>query len=176
MSLYHTWRLEDSILVREGGPELDLLNGSASGSGGGRAEHEIEAQAGLFRSGFGAFVNARYQSGTFVAGRTAGPEGPSGDLLFSDLTTVNLRMFADLGQQARLVRRHPFFRGARATLAVNNLFDERLDVRDASGATPLSQQPAFLDPLGRSVRISFRKLFGPAAAETSRPGRPGRGS
>lgn len=162
-SLYHTWRLEDSILVREGGPELDLLNGSALGSGGGRPEHEIDVQAGLFKSGFGAFLNGRYQSGTFVTGRSAGPDGPSGDLFFSDLTTVNLRVFADLGQRRRLVARYPFFRGARASVAVNNLFDQRLDVRDAAGATPLSLQPAFLDPLGRSVRISFRKLFAPAA-------------
>jgi phosphoribosylformylglycinamidine (FGAM) synthase PurS component len=32
-------------------------------------------------------------------------------------------------------------------------------VRDAAGATPISYQPAFLDPLGRTVRISLRKLF-----------------
>jgi hypothetical protein len=32
-------------------------------------------------------------------------------------------------------------------------------VRDNTGATPLSYQPASLDPLGRSVRISLRKMF-----------------
>jgi hypothetical protein len=32
-------------------------------------------------------------------------------------------------------------------------------VRDATGATPLSYQPAYLDPTGRQVAISFRKMF-----------------
>jgi hypothetical protein len=32
-------------------------------------------------------------------------------------------------------------------------------VRDAAGATPTGYQPANLDPVGRSVRISVRKLF-----------------
>jgi hypothetical protein len=71
---------------------------------------------------------------------------------------VGLRLFADLGQQP-IARRHPWLRGARAMLSVDNLFDSRLKVRTATGATPISYQPDYLDPLGRTVRISFRKLF-----------------
>ena len=44
---------------------------------------------------------------------------------------------------------------------VRIVFNNRLDVRDASGATPLSYQPAYLDPLGRSVRLQIRKMFIP---------------
>ena len=40
-----------------------------------------------------------------------------------------------------------------------NLFDSRQRVTDATGATPISYQPDLLDPLGRSVRLSIRKLF-----------------
>jgi outer membrane receptor protein involved in Fe transport len=57
------------------------------------------------------------------------------------------------------VQKAPFFQGSRVTLSVNNLFNQRLDVRDAAGAVPIGYQPALLDPLGRSVRLSFRKLF-----------------
>ena len=32
-------------------------------------------------------------------------------------------------------------------------------VRDATGATPVGYQPANLDPVGRSVRFSLRKVF-----------------
>jgi hypothetical protein len=42
---------------------------------------------------------------------------------------------------------------------VNNLLGARETVRDATGLTPISYQPGYLDPLGRSVRISFRKLL-----------------
>jgi hypothetical protein len=34
-----------------------------------------------------------------------------------------------------------------------------LRVTDAAGLTPVSYLPAYLDPLGRSVRVSVRKLF-----------------
>jgi hypothetical protein len=35
-------------------------------------------------------------------------------------------------------------------------------VRDAAGNVPLSYQPDLLDPLGRTIMISFRKLFLPS--------------
>ncbi|MDP9415031.1 MAG: TonB-dependent receptor, partial [Pseudomonadota bacterium] len=157
--LYHTWRFEDETLIREGVPVLDFLGGSAVGSRGGRPRHELEFQSGLFRNGLGARLTANWQSGTTVRGGPDGLGGTRGDLTFSDLTTVNLRLFANLGQQPALVRDRPWLRGTRITLAVDNLLGTRIRVRDEAGVTPLSYQPGFLDPLGRSVRISVRKLF-----------------
>nr|WP_295371419.1 TonB-dependent receptor [uncultured Sphingosinicella sp.] len=157
-ALYHTWHLQDEILIREGLPVLDLLDGSAVGNNGGRPEHEIEAQAGYFRNGFGARLSANWRSGTFVRGGLGGGRTDE-DLRFSSLTTANLRLFAELGQQRALVQRYPWLRGTRASLVVDNLFDQRLNVTNAAGETPLGYQPAFLDPLGRSVRVSIRKLF-----------------
>jgi outer membrane receptor protein involved in Fe transport len=110
-------------------------------------------------------VEARWQSGTLLrsdAGLGGGvPAARPGDLAFSDISTVNLRLFADLGGRRELARRHPWLRGARVSLAVNNVFDTRLEVRDEAGLTPLSYQGDYLDPLGRSVRLSVRKLFLP---------------
>lgn len=157
-ALYHNWRLQDEILIREGVPVLDLLNGSAVGSTGGRPEHEVEAQAGYFRNGFGARLSANWQSGTFVRGGL-GSGRTDEDLRFSSLATVNLRLFAELSQQRALVRKYPWLRGTRVSLVVDNLFGNRLDVTNATGETPVGYQPAYLDPLGRSVRISIRKLF-----------------
>ena len=59
---------------------------------------------------------------------------------------MNLRLFANLGQQPGPAR-NPWLRGTRLSLEVDNLFDARLDVRDPTGATPISYQPALLDPL-----------------------------
>jgi iron complex outermembrane receptor protein len=159
LSLYHTWRLEDTILIREGVPELDLLNGSATGSRGGRPRHELQFQSGIFKNGLGARVTANWQSGTEVFGAPPATGGTSGDLNFGSFSTINLRLFADLGARRELARKHPFLRGMRVSLEIDNLFDSRLDVRDASGLTPLGYQPDLLDPLGRAVRISVRKLF-----------------
>ena len=45
-------------------------------------------------------------------------------------------------------------------------------MHDAAGNVPLSYQPGLLDPLGRTIMISFRKLFLPrprrSAASSSR--------
>ena len=170
VGLYHTVRFEDSILIRDGVPELDLLDGSAVGSRGGRSRHEVELQAGAFKNGLGARFTGNYQSSTTVRG-LADVDG-AGDLSFGSLATFNLRLFADLGAQERLVRDRPVLRGVRVSVAFDNLFDSRLRVRDAAGLTPLGYQPDLLDPLGRSVRVSLRKLFFPA-----RPaGRRGRGA
>ncbi|MDB5699218.1 MAG: TonB-dependent receptor [Alphaproteobacteria bacterium] len=159
LALFHTWRLEDSILIRPGVPELDLLSGSATGGRGGQSRHSIEAQAGYNRNGLGARIDVDWQSATRVRANGGNGAPSSQDLRFGALATVNLRLFADLGRQQALVRAAPFFRGSRLTLAVDNVFDQRLDVRDANGATPIGYQPDLLDPLGRSIRLSFRKLF-----------------
>ena len=155
LALYYTVHFEDQMLVRPGGPVLDLLNGAAAGGGGGQPRHEIEAQAGILEHGLGARVSASWLSGTSVHG-----DGLStSDLSFSSIAKVNLRLFANLGDQKGLMRRYPWLKGSRLTLSVNNLFDERIKVTNALGVTPLSYQPAYLDPVGRVVRLSFRKLF-----------------
>ena len=161
LALYYTLHLREEILVYDGGPKLDLLGGDAINSSGGQSRHEVEAQAGLTHDGFGARLSANWQSGTSVDGGTTGNGGANGgqSLNFSDLATFNLRLFANLGQQQALTKRYPFLRGTRVSLSANNLFDARLNVRDEAGITPVNYQPDFLDPLGRSVRISVRKLF-----------------
>jgi hypothetical protein len=159
LSAFHTWRFTEEVLIRPGVPVLDYLDGSAFSGRGGRPRHEVEVSAALFRNGLGAFVNANWQEGSLVRGGANGQGGTSGDLRFSDFATVNLTLFADLGQQQALVRRFGWLKGARVSLSVGNLFDSRLRVRDETGATPLSYQPDYLDPLGRTVRISLRKLF-----------------
>jgi hypothetical protein len=152
----HSWRLQDEILIRPGVPELDLLDGSALNSRGGQPRHELEFQAGAFQRGLGAHVTASWRSGTSVRGLPGA--GSAGDLSFSDLATINLRIFADLGQRFG-IQKYPWLRGTRLSLNVTNLLDSRQQVRDGAGRTPFSYQPAFLDPLGRSVNINLRKTF-----------------
>jgi len=158
LALYHTWHFTDEVLIRPGVPELDFLDGSAGGSRGGRPRHELEFQGGLFKNGLGARLTANWQSGTRVLGGALPGGGTGDDLFFDDFATVNLRLFADLGMQS-FARERPFLRGMRVSLSIDNLFDARQQVRDRLGTVPLSYQPGYLDPLGRSVRLSIRKLF-----------------
>ncbi|HUE78327.1 MAG TPA: TonB-dependent receptor [Sphingomicrobium sp.] len=154
-SLTHTVNLLDEVVIRPGVPELDYLHGDALGSSGGRPRHEVEAQAGWANNGLGARLSTNWRSGTRVDSAEAG------SLRFSPLATVNLRMFANLGERFDLVSKHPWLRGTQVRLDVRNMFDTKPKVRDAAGLVPISYQPDLLDPLGRTVGISIRKLFLP---------------
>lgn len=156
-SLYHTWHLTESIDIARGVPQLDLLNGDATGSAGGQPRHEIDARIGYTNNGIGARLGIDWESGTHVDGALGG----GSRLNFGSLATANLRIFANLGQMPMLVKDMPFLRGARVSIGIDNIFNQRREVTDATGMTPLRYQPGYLDPLGRSVSISIRKLFSP---------------
>jgi hypothetical protein len=155
-SLTDTITFVDKVKIREGVPEIDYLHGDAAGQGGGTARHQVEARAGYFNNGLGARVNANWRSGTTV-------DTLSGDnLRFSPLATFDLRLFANPGDMPELAVKHPWLRGTQVQLRVDNIFNSRPKVHDAGGAVPLSYQPDLLDPLGRTIMISFRKLFLPS--------------
>ncbi|MES2755522.1 MAG: TonB-dependent receptor [Pseudomonadota bacterium] len=159
-ALFDTWHINESITIAPGVPRLDLLDGAAIGSNGGESRHEFEGQAGYTNDGLGARLSVNYRTPTRVDGALGGALGTaSSTLRFGGLATADLRLFANLGQMVPLVTKHPFLRGSRVSLAVLNVFDAQQDVRDATGAVPLSYQPDRIDPLGRRIALSFRKLF-----------------
>jgi len=154
-SLTHTANLVDEVTIRDGLPRLDYLRGEAVGQFGGRPRHELEARAGWMNNGLGAFTSANWRGGTRVD--TAAGES----LRFSPLATFDLRLFANLGERLELVTRHPWMRGSSVRLEVNNLLDSKPRVRDSAGDVPFGYQADLLDPLGRTVSVTFRKLFLP---------------
>lgn len=155
LSLSHTIELENEVLVAPGGPLLDLLHGDAL-TGGGVSRHTLSLEGGVFYNGFGMRFSGNYRSSTRVDG--SGLPGSS-DLLFGDLFTINLRMFADLGRQEKLVEDAPFLKNSRVSFSIDNLFDTRQKVTDQNGIVPLRYQPYLIDPTGRTFSIEFRKMF-----------------
>jgi outer membrane receptor protein involved in Fe transport len=155
LSLYHTVRLQESVLIAADGPRLDLLDGDAI-SGGGVARHALELEGGGFYRGFGARLSGSFAGGTHIDGS---PLAGSGRLDFHPLARFDLRLFADLGQRQSLTKAIPFFANSRVALRVENLFDAQQRVTDVNGAVPLRYQPGFQDPRGRFFQIEFRKQF-----------------
>jgi len=154
LSVFHTVRFTDTVTIRPGLPVLDLLDGNATGSRGGTSRNELQVQGGVFRNGLGAFMNTNWREATRVDG---GPDGS--DLNFSDQTTVNLTVFADLSSRTTWVARFPILKGARINFGVENLFDTRTEVTSSTGDVALNYQPDFLDPQGRILRVSLRKVL-----------------
>jgi outer membrane cobalamin receptor len=157
-SLTDTVTFVDKVRITPGGPELDYLHGDAVGSAGGTPRHQIQAQAGWFNNGIGFRLGANWQSATDVDTLT------SDNLHFSPVGTFDLRLFANPGDIPEMVVKHPWLRGTQIRLEVNDVFNTRPHVHDAAGNVPLNYQPDLLNPLGRTIMISFRKLFLPSPA------------
>ena len=154
-SLFDTWYLRDVTLIRPGIPELNLLNGAPSDVTGGQPRHKIEFHTLYHRDGVGVLLAVSWRSPTVVgSGDPAAPD----PIYFSSLGTADLRVFLDLGHLPWM-RSASWAQGARASLAVTNLFDRRQTVHDADGATPTAFDPGFLDPLGRVLALTVRKVF-----------------
>jgi hypothetical protein len=153
-SLTHQLNLVDTVEIAPGIPKLDYLNGEPIGSTGGRPRHEVQFETGYYNNGYGARLQGNWRSGTTV-------DSSAGDLRFSPYFDVDLRLFANLGENFDLVAKHPFFRGASVRLDIDNIFNNRPKVRDQDGFTPPSYQPDLLEPVGRTFGITFRKLFIP---------------
>jgi hypothetical protein len=146
--------LVDNVTIADGVPKLDYLHGEAIGRTGGQPRHQVQFETGYYNNGYGARLQGNWRSGTTV-------ESSTGDLKFSPYADIDLRLFANLGENFDLVSKHPFFRGSSVQFNVENIFNNRPKVRDAAGATPINYQPDLLEPIGRTVGITFRKLFIP---------------
>jgi iron complex outermembrane recepter protein len=156
IALYHTYRIQEEILIRPGVPLLDLLNGSALNANGGASRHEVELSGGVFHKGFGFRLQGTYKSGTTADG--SGLPG-SNDLRFSDLAAINTFFFINFDQQARVIKAASFLKGSRIAFRIENILNDIIEVRDQNGQVPLGYQPAYLDPRGRVFELSFRKRF-----------------
>ncbi|WP_310468384.1 TonB-dependent receptor plug domain-containing protein [Sphingomonas sp.] len=154
-SLTHTVNLTDEVTIRPGIAGLDYLHGDALGSSGGRPRHEVEAQAGWSNNGLGARLSGNVRSATRV------DSSNGDDLRFSPLATVDLRLFANLGERFTIVAKYPWLRSSQLRLEVDNIFDAKQKVRDAAGIVPVNYQRDLLDPQGRTIMLSVRKLFLP---------------
>jgi hypothetical protein len=157
-SLTDTITFVDKVLVAPGGPVLDYLHGDPTGATGGTPRHNVQAQLGWFNNGLGARLGANWRSGTTVNSLTGD------NLHFSPYGTFDLRLFANPGDIPEVVVKHPWLRGTQVRFEVTNVFNARPKVHDAAGNVPLNYQPDLLDPLGRTIMISFRKLFLPSPA------------
>jgi iron complex outermembrane recepter protein len=156
LALYHTYQIEDQIIIRPDVAALDLLRGSATGNLGGTPRHRFELSSGVFYQGMGMRATGNYRSKTRADG--SGLPG-SNDLRFGDLVTLDLRFFINLGDRGAFTKKYPFVNGMRVAFTVQNVFNDVINVRDENGAVPISYLPGYLDPKGRFFELSLRKRF-----------------
>ncbi len=152
VSLYHNWVFRNDILLKEGSPTLDLLDGDSIG-GSAQPRHEVQLDMGVTDNGIGLRLSGSWKSAVRTTGEAA---AATGDLRFSPLLTLDLRLFVNL---ANRFRGQVWARGTRVSLGLDNMFNQRQRMRDKNGVTPLAYQAAYLDPFGRTVTLSVRRIF-----------------
>ncbi|WP_423142783.1 hypothetical protein ACOYW6_05390 [Parablastomonas sp. CN1-191] len=151
--LAHTWLLSGKSVIRPGLATVDLLNGGAVGIGGGRQRHFVDASIALMSGQSGVRLNAAWRGASYLAiGSSAAP-----DLLtYQPYTKVDLRGFLDLSAISPTSR---IAKGARVTVAIENLAGSRQGATTSNGTLPLYYQSIFRDPVGRTVSVELRKSF-----------------
>ncbi|HVM38214.1 MAG TPA: hypothetical protein VM265_07500, partial [Sphingomicrobium sp.] len=153
LNLAHNWLRKGVVEIRDGGPRVDLLSRGGLAIGGSRPRHELDFTLGYAERGLGLRLIGQHRSASFLS---LG-EGAATDVLrFSPLTTLGLRGFVEGG---RLLPSASWLQGTRLSLDIVNITNARERVRDSRGQTPLGYQQAYRDPVGRLVRLEFRKAF-----------------
>ncbi|MBJ6121975.1 TonB-dependent receptor [Sphingomonas sp. BT553] len=145
-----TWRLDNRLILQPGSPTLNLLDGATLTGTGGRSRWEVEGNVGGMIGAVNLGVFARLQGATRVRNDLA-----ASDLRFSGRTWLVAYGSLD----AEKVVGRPWARKMTLNLTVENLLNDRVDVRDRIGDTPNRFQSAYTDPMGRSIRLGVRKLF-----------------
>ena len=153
IALYDTWRFQDEVVLKRGLPTLDLLGGDIIGDDGGTPNHRVELQTSVVTRPFSADVSAAWQTPTTARGPQPGQQ-----LTFMQGVTVNLRLQINLTQQPWLRRALPFLRGS-LNLSADNILGAHASVRDANGVVPAAYSGSYLNPTGRTFRITLRKRF-----------------
>ncbi|MFN3775630.1 TonB-dependent receptor domain-containing protein [Sphingomonas parapaucimobilis] len=150
LSATTNYRLEDRLTLRRPGPVLDLLDGATLSGTGGRPRWDVDLNGHFSYGLFNLGVYGRLQGPTRIRSDIA-----ASDLRFSGRTWLVLYSFVRLEN----VIKKPWAKGLNVDFAVENLLNDRINVTDRNGQTPNRFQPAYIDPLGRSVRVGVRKLF-----------------
>ena len=149
----HNIVFTDTIRIRDGLDPVDLLGGGAIGIGGGRTRHQVDATASVTSGGLGFRLGANWRGGNALESRI---DGTDSRLHFSPLLIINAKAFADAD---RLLPKTRWTSGLRFSVNVFNLTGQRQHVTDDAGDTPLQYQPAYRDPIGRSIELEVRKVF-----------------
>lgn len=145
-----TIRFADRLRLRPGAPEFDLLRGDTV-IGNGAARVQAYLYGGISHQDMTFRFDAWYGGANRV--RSALPEA---DLHFLSIFKLNAGGLIGID---RFVPQAAWAKKLQLKLDIDNVTDARPRVRDGTGVVPNRFQPGYLDPVGRTVTLSVRKLF-----------------
>jgi hypothetical protein len=145
-----TYRFKDRLQLRQNTPAFDLLRGE-SVTGWGVSRFSAYGYGGINYLGNGANFDFWYGGRSRVRS-----DNPEGDLRFDGIFKFNLRAFISVHH---FLRKQDWTRKLQLMVEVTDLTDSSQRIRDRSGRTPNRYQRDYLNPVGRTVRVSLRKAI-----------------
>jgi hypothetical protein len=140
----------DRLQLRPGTPVLDLLGGDTI-KGWGMPRVTSYFYGGINYLGNGANIDGWYQGGARVRGGNA-----ASDLSFSGIFKLNIGAYISVHH---FLRKQEWTRHMQLKLDVENVLDAHQHVRDRNGRVPNRFQQDYLDPIGRTVKLTLRKTL-----------------
>lgn len=156
VSVSHTWRLADRLIIRNDLSMFDRL----AGDGGGVPRHQATLRIDGRFGRWGANLSGSWRSSARTR-RDVGQDGPQ-DILLSPMTTVGLKVSTVLETNQGEATETPGRRrndGLRLELEIENLFDARPGARLGDGLPVPGYGRNHQDPLGRTVRLTASRRF-----------------
>ncbi len=145
LSATHEWTLRDVMNPSAEATSINLLKTPLDAVQG-TPRHKLNLEASATYRQMAIQIGARWRSGADVKDISAAERG---SIRYAAFWTAD----AEISWTLRNSRSTNASRAWRMWLSVENILNRRLSVRDSSGRTPLAFQPAFLDPIGRSLTI-----------------------
>jgi iron complex outermembrane receptor protein len=140
----------DRLQLRPGTPVLDLLGGDTV-KGWGMPRVTSYFYGGINYLGNGANIDGWFQGGARIRGGN-----PASDLSFSGIFRLNIGVYVSVHH---FLPKAEWTRHSQLKLEVENVTDAHQDVRDRNGRVPNRFQPDYLDPIGRTVKLTLRKIL-----------------
>jgi hypothetical protein len=145
-----TIKFSDRLQLRPGAPTLDLLSGDSVTS------WKTARVSGYFYAGIGQLGNSISIDGWGDGGgRVRNPVAAS-DLYFSPLFHADVHATLSVHH---FLRKQAWTKHLQLKLDIEKLINFRQKVHDRNGLVPNQYQPDLLDPVGRTVKFTIRKLF-----------------
>ena len=143
-------RFSDRLQLRPGTREFDLLHGdSIVGSGMSRV-------TAYYYSGIGYLGNDLTIGGWYQGSQRVRSAIPASDLYFSSLFKVNVGVAISVHH---FTPKMNWTHHLQVKVDIENATDAHVHVHDRNGLVPNRFQPDYLDPIGRTVKLTLRKLF-----------------
>jgi len=143
-------RFSDRLRLRPGVPALDLLKGGSITGGG------IPRVTSYFYSGIGYLGNDLTIGGWYQGSARVRSSIPASDLSFSPLFKINIGAAISVHH---FLPHEDWSHHLQVKVDVENATDAHVHVHDRNGNVPNRLQADYLDPIGRTVKLTLRKLW-----------------